>query len=154
GSTQTAEIYNSTTNAWRLAASQGSTPRTNPQVAALADTAGSVLVAGGQSAAGLTLATAETYNPQLNTWSPAASMATARSLAGVVRLSDGRVMVAGGINDSGLIATVEIYNPATNTWSSAASMSVARYAFGLAVLPGGRVLAAGGTDVSPGAEIF
>jgi hypothetical protein len=57
--------------------------------------------------------------------------------AALVRLQDGRVLVASGV-------TAEIYDPVAETWSSAGMMSAYRYWHALAVLPDGRVLAAGG----------
>ncbi len=68
------------------------------------------------------------------TWNATASMANARQLHTATRLSDGRVLVAGGVTTGGgATATAELYDPSTGTWSSAASMHVAREGFQNAV---------------------
>jgi galactose oxidase-like protein len=35
-----------------------------------------------------------------------------------VRLQNGQVLVAGGINASGTLASAELYNPSTGAWDS------------------------------------
>ncbi len=106
-----AEIYTPGTDTWT------STPLMNYAHSAHTSTLlpdGRVLVTGGDpniAFSGFTSHTAEIYDPVLNTWTPAASMAEPRSRHAAVLLDDGRVVVAGG---SG---APEIYDPSTNLWS-------------------------------------
>jgi N-acetylneuraminic acid mutarotase len=107
---------------------------------------GEVLVAGGQGGFGA-LASAELYDPATNSWSPAASMASARYASTATLLPSGKVLVAGGGSTDGAgapVASAELYDPATNSWSSAGSMATGRYAPTATLLRNGKVLVAGG----------
>ena len=119
---------------------------------------GQVLVAGGyigSSYSSGTLATTEIYNPATDSWSPAASMTTARWAAGSTLLPNGKVLVVGGGGTNGLaLASAEIYDPAANTWSSAGTMSAGRWLPTTILLPSGKVLVAGGTWASANAELY
>jgi uncharacterized repeat protein (TIGR01451 family) len=80
-----------------------------------------------------------------------------RYLPTATRLSDGRVLVAGGENSSGYLASVEIYDPATGVWSLAGSMCTARVLHTATRLLDGRVIVAGGFNGGAGlasAEIY
>ena len=57
------------------------------------------------------LISAEIYDSGTGTWSPTGSMNTARLDHTATRLSDGRVLVTGGRDDSGELASAEIYDP-------------------------------------------
>src|SRR6266568_4405744 len=61
-----------------------------------------------------------------------------------MRLSDGRVLVAGGISGISGLKTAELYDPTTGTWSVTGSMAWERIGLAAAPLPDGRVLVAGG----------
>ncbi|MFY0563795.1 kelch repeat-containing protein [Archangium lansingense] len=78
-------------------------------------------------------------------WSSTGAMAVARWNFATALLPNGKVLVAGGSNNSGYTATAELYDPASGSWSSAGSMSTVRAYHTLSVLPNGKVLAAGGT---------
>jgi hypothetical protein len=105
---------------------------------------GKVLIAGGSTNMGYEK-TAELYDPATNTWSTAASMATARYSPTATVLDSGRVLVAGGEAGEPLVtATVELYVPATNIWSAAASMAIARSTHTSTLLGNGKVLVTGG----------
>jgi endoglucanase len=85
-------------------------------------------------------------------------MSTPRYGAAAAALSDGRVLVAGGIDGSGnATASAEIYDPRTYLWTRSAGMGSARSFAAAAPLVGDRVLVAGG-DVggspSASAEIY
>ena len=85
-------------------------------------------------------------------------MTTARYAAAAAALSDGRVLVAGGIDGSGnATASAEVYDPSTNAWTAVAPMANARAFATAAPLSNDRVLVAGG-DVggapSASAEIY
>ena len=60
-----------------------------------------------------------------------------------VRLTDGRVLVAGGIDATDFLNSVEIYNPGTGTWSPTGNLLINR-ASRFILLPNGHVLGVGG----------
>jgi endoglucanase len=86
-------------------------------------------------------------------------MSTARYGAAAAALTDGRVLVAGGIDDGSgnATASAEVYDSATDAWTPVAAMGSARAFAAAAPISGDRVLVAGG-DVagspSPSAEIY
>ena len=83
-------------------------------------------------------------------WSPAGSLATARQAHTATLLPSGKVLVAGGENNSGSgpLASAELYDPATNAWSAAGSLATARRSHTATLLPSGKVLTAGGYNGS------
>ena len=118
--TSPAEVYDPATNEFAATGSMLSA-RITPSAIRLDD--GRVLVAGGFSTNSVSnaLATAETYDPTLGTWSATGSMATAHSDAGIVGLGDGRILIAGGdAIDNRPVADAEIYNAASGVWTNAA----------------------------------
>jgi N-acetylneuraminic acid mutarotase len=78
-------------------------------------------------------------------WTPAGSLASARSGHTATLLDDGRVIVAGGFNDTTTFASVEIYDPAANSWSSSDPLRTARAGHSATRLLDGTVLVVGGT---------
>ncbi|MBI3563964.1 MAG: hypothetical protein HY079_02060 [Elusimicrobia bacterium] len=82
-------------------------------------------------------------------WSAGPSLGQGRFLPGVARLKDGRILAAGGFDQSiTTLDSVEIFDPARGVWSPAAPMGRSRYAMVFALLNDGRVLAAGGRQNS------
>ena len=107
-----------------------------------------MLAGGGQgSLLGATgLASTERYDFRGMTVASGPSMTTPRALAFSARLTDGRVLVCGGVDATGVVlSSAEIYDPATNAFTPTGSMTVARAAFDGTILAGGRVMVAGGT---------
>jgi N-acetylneuraminic acid mutarotase len=149
-----AEIYDPGTSTWTLTAPM-ITARVEDFVAVvLNNNAGGhrgksdtrVLVAGGTASDGVTsLAAAEIYDENSNTWTATGSMNVGRGEFNSVELLDGRVLAVGGVtSDDKPISSAEIYDPATGIWTLTGSMRKARNDLQLALLPDGRVLAAGG----------
>lgn len=92
-----------------------------------------------------------------NTWTPVPDMGTARFTPAAAVLSDGRVLVAGGVtSSSSATQTAEIFDPAHDTWSPAADMAAPLGAGEAAVLPGGKVLVvgSGASATAPVSEVY
>ena len=147
--TNRVEIFDPKTDSWKEA-----TPLKSDRASHTAQLLinGRVLIAGGTGAiGGVPLdGTALTYNPKDNSWTTTSDMNNPRLFAKSVQLSDGKILVTGGIlasdpSNQTITNTSEIYDPAKNRWIPAASLSQARYAFVLVALPNGKVLAIGGT---------
>lgn len=68
--------------------------------------------------------------------------------SGLVRLTDGSVLSAGGIGENAtpVLASAEIYDPGAQKFAAVGSLSTARVYFGEAKLADGRVLIAGGIN--------
>jgi hypothetical protein len=149
--TSTAEIYDSATGKWTAARSMNH-PRFEHSATLLAD--GRVLVAGGLSSSGTTRATssAEIFDPGTGRWTPVAAMKVPRWVHSATLLSDGRVLVAGGLSTTETpVASSEVYDPKTNTWKLTAPMHARRGQFPAVLLTTGEVLVVGGfgKDGSP-----
>ncbi len=146
--TNTAELYDQSSGTWSLTASMN--------VARYGDTAillsnGKVLVAGcidGISSSNQITNTAELYDPSSGAWSITGSMSVARVYHTATLLSNGKVLVAGGIDGSNgsLTNTAELYDPSSGAWSLTSSMSVPRRFHTATLLSNGKVLVAGGTS--------
>jgi len=90
------------------------------------------------------LGTAEIYDPNSDTFTTTGGMLTPRANHTATLLPDGRVLIAGGSDGSGVLSSAEIYDPKTETFSSAGSMAFPRTHHTASALPDGRVLIAGG----------
>ncbi|MDP3542197.1 MAG: kelch repeat-containing protein [Elusimicrobiota bacterium] len=152
GSTNTSEIYYPDTKVFIETAPMISS-RSNHSAVMLPD--GRVFVAGGFGTNSLLQDdvpsdTAEIYISTQGRWIPAANMPAAceRAIHATVQLKDGRILLIGGINGSGILATSARYDPALNTWDCASvpSMPSALRSHTATLLFDGRVLVAGGND--------
>jgi N-acetylneuraminic acid mutarotase len=143
--TATAELYDPKTGTWRAAAPM-SKPRYVHGAALLPD--GRVLVAGGwyaTSNSDPSHETAEIYDPTANRWAATGSMKSARAEYGLVTLPDGRILVAGGIDQAYKVqAGSELYDPATGLWQATGNLAVGTMGSAIQALPNGLVLIAGG----------
>ena len=77
-------------------------------------------------------------------WTRTGSLITARLGHTATLLADGRVLVAGGSNESGVLNAAEIYEPSTGVWRATASLNLARHHFTATLLANGKVLVVGG----------
>jgi hypothetical protein len=143
---------------WSDAASMGQ-PRGMHTQTLLAD--GRILVTGGRilhvnpDGSGLFeyLQSAEIYTPSTNTWAPAASMNEPRGFHTATLLSNGKVLVAGGVSPVTL-SSAEIYDPVLNTWTEVTPMTQPRWAHAAARMADGRVLVAASWLAAMTAEIY
>ena len=115
---------------------------------------GQVLVAGGRGAGGVAdhgsprLAEATTYDPSAGRWTDTGRMAKEREKATVHLLTDGRVFVIGGMNQSqDPVKTTEFYDPAAGAWTEGPRMKEKRIEHDSVLLPDGKVLVVGGLNV-------
>ena len=125
---------------------------------------GRVLITGGFNDSNTHRATAELYDPVVETFTLLPTlMSTARASHVSVKLDDvrGRVLIAGGQGPSGNVATAELFDPTMNTFSSPIAMQevFGRHLPAATRLDDGRVLIIGGFKdpgftVSDSAEIF
>jgi len=73
------------------------------------------------------------------------SMAAARAEHTATLLNNGKVLVAGGIDPTGVIlASSELYDPVSKSFSTSGSMGAGRRDFTATLLPSGKVLVTGG----------
>lgn len=124
---------------------------------------GRLLVLGGDtSGVGRTpTAAAELFDPGSGAFTPTGAMHVPRLPFGVVRLRDGRVLVAGGTTTNKVVvASAELYDPATGTFTLTGQLGTARRKHAGVLLADGRVLIVGGTtggddsNVLTSGEIF
>ncbi|HEU0275221.1 MAG TPA: kelch repeat-containing protein, partial [Candidatus Udaeobacter sp.] len=75
------------------------------------------------------------------TWTETGSLNTGRFLHTATVLSNGMVLVAGGLDvNFQAIATTELYDAATGTWTATGNLNTARYEQTATLLPNGKVL--------------
>ena len=126
----TAELYNPATGQWTLTGSM-SQPRCLHSATLLSN--GDVLVSGGVNSlydfSRPTVSGTEIYNPNTGTWTPTGSLNTSRADAATSLLQNGKVLTAGGYNNTGnnnpntYLTSAEIYDPSTGVWSLTSSIS-------------------------------
>lgn len=112
---------------------------------------GMVLVVGGfgyLTPPGTYLSSAELYDPATGNWTLTGSMSTPRSGHVAVLLTDGKVLVLGGITATGYAPGAELFDPATGSFSTTATTPSSRVGHSMILLPNGKVLVAGGQNAS------
>jgi N-acetylneuraminic acid mutarotase len=118
---------------------------------------GNVLLAGGCSGSGLPCSPLGSllYNAATNTIGNDAPMVVSRTRHTAVALSNGDVLVAGGVGSSGFTQkTAEIYRAATNTWQAIPDSNFSYFGHASERLPSGDVLVAGSNGPSAVSELY
>lgn len=123
----TAELYNPTSNGFQYTSGNMNVPRVNH--AAVLLTNGQVLLAGGTNqcygpSSCLSDATTEVYDPTAGTFSLTQGLAAARSGHTGTLVPDGSVLLAGGIAGGTTLSSVEFYQPASLTPPGLVSIAV------------------------------
>lgn len=97
----------------------------------------------------------EIFNPNTNTVSYAATMGWRRAAHTATALQNGKVFVAGGVQDGGVyLASTEIYDPATDIWTPGPSMPQGVSHHTATLLANGNVFLCGGTYIdNTGADV-
>ena len=140
----TPELYDPKADRWSAAATP-LTHMTSNRMSATLLRNGKVLVIGDD---------AELYDASLNRWSKAGTMNWSRNYHTATLLSDGRVLVTGGVQNNQQLSSTEIYNPTTNAWAIGPAMHAPRSNHQAALLKNGRVLVVGRYGAPVDAEIF
>ncbi|MCZ6599037.1 MAG: hypothetical protein O7B99_15475 [Planctomycetota bacterium] len=118
---------------------------------------GRVLLSGGfELAAATTLDTFELFEPQTQTFVPGVgTMQHPRSEHSGTLLADGRVLLFGGVDDTGaVVASGDLWDPATGLAVPIAPMSTPRVLHTATLLSDGRVFVAGGVTYFDPADVF
>jgi hypothetical protein len=90
---------------------------------------------------------AELYNPATGSFTATPQrMGTQRVGHIATWLPNGKVLIAGGWSNEGVLASAELYDSSTGAFTPTGSMSVARGDFTATLLPNGKVLVAGGEN--------
>ena len=104
---------------------------------------GGILLAGGMTEGGGSLASVERFDPRDNSIHEVGSLGTPRAGHTATLLPDGRVLVAGGYNGE-YLKSLELFDPSTNRFRTAGSLVEPRSEHTATLLPDGRILFAGG----------
>jgi hypothetical protein len=104
---------------------------------------GQVLVAGGMAEGERSVASAEIFDPALDTVHELASLAEPRAGHTATRLADGRVLFSGGYNGA-YLRSLEIFDPSERHFLPFGSLLEGRSGHTATLLPDGRILFIGG----------
>jgi Kelch motif protein/galactose oxidase-like protein len=157
---QAIEIYNPATG---QSAITGTLNDYRGAFAAVPLAQGRLLMAGGVGEGGRFLGTAELLDPRADSVSPSAamtiasatvSMAAERARSAAVALTDGRVLVLGGVGPGGdALDSAELYSPAPPaSFQPVGRLAQGRFDAEATLLTDGRVLVSGGATWLPGKQ--
>ena len=104
---------------------------------------GCILLAGGMTEGGGSLASVERFDPRDNSIHQVGSLAVPRAGHTATLLPDGRVLVSGGYNGE-YLSSIEVFDTSTNQFHAAGSLVEPRSGHTATLLPDGRILFAGG----------
>jgi hypothetical protein len=107
---------------------------------------GKVLMAGGGIFQLEMVALAELYDPATGTWNAAGTLHDGRIFHTMTLLSNGKVLVVGGVGTGGVLQSAELYDPATRQWRRTGELATKRLFHTATLLPNGKVLVAGGSS--------
>ena len=142
----TAEVYNPATGAFTALPAMN-VPRAN-HAAIVLDT-GDVLVTGGLTTGGGYSDSAEIFSVSSQQWILlASSIGTGRAGHTMAGLSDGNVLIAGGIGTTHVVGSIVLFNLADKTFMPIGTLLTPRTGAVAASAPDGRVLIAGGADMN------
>ncbi len=127
--------------------------REAPFLVALDD--GRALLTGGETGEGdgnVAYSSTYVFDATDRSWTKSGLMNTARSGPAGALLSDGRVLVVGGIYNDGaadhrVLDSSEIWDPATGSWTKTGRLAQARFDASAVTLADGRVLVVGGMEM-------
>ncbi len=161
------EMFNPSSQTFRALSPNVQVLRSGHTATLLLD--GRVLITGGQSSGALGSAEAfnaqtvvvfkPAYDPEAGTFTVLPnSLITPRWDHTATVLADGRILLTGGQNQTGVLASAEIFDPATETFTALAStLTTPRAGHTATLLPDGRVLILGGQTAAgavASAEVF
>lgn len=93
---------------------------------------------------------AEVYDPATGQFSPAGVLQVSRAVHSAVLLTDGRVLVVGGIRPNAqtaqAVSVTELYDPQANQWNPGPTLDPAWFALTATMLGNGKVLLFGGEN--------
>jgi hypothetical protein len=112
------------------------------------------LLAGARSpsATGVSNATATSAN-----WIQTGDLSARRYYHTATLLPNGKVLIAGGASNIGIVGSAELYDSVTGVWTPTGNLTEGRYAHTATLLPNGKVLVAGGAgdgDTQSSAELY
>ena len=110
---------------------------------------GRVLITGGAPWGESASATAEIYDPMASSsgvFTLVNSMNIARSRHAAALLPDGKVLIAGGLGQSGRLSSAELFDPATRKFTTTGPLNSPRSDQDMIPLKNGRVIVWGGID--------
>jgi hypothetical protein len=82
--------------------------------------------------------------PASGSWTVTGSLNAIRAYHRAILLSNGMVLVAGGVRGVDTLASAELYYPAIGTWTATGNLNTARWFHTATLLPNGMVLVAAG----------